>query len=124
MSFGSLDMSEQAIRTLAIRTRAFETSFTDLLDPHLVPTAASGFVEGRGRYIGFANARFRDSSERFLALKDYLAWTRSVARQLTGETSAAASSTATHLIRDDISPDGARPQSILLNLSRDELLED
>jgi len=39
MSFGSLDMSEQAIRTLAVRTRAFETTFTDLLDPHLVPTA-------------------------------------------------------------------------------------
>ena len=47
MSFGSLDMSEQAIRTLAVRTRAFETTFTDLLDPHLVPTAASGFVGGR-----------------------------------------------------------------------------
>jgi hypothetical protein len=83
MSFGSLDMSEQAIRTLAVRTRAFETTFTDLLDPHLVPTAASGFVGGRGRYIGFANARFRESSERRLPLTDYLAWTASVARQLT-----------------------------------------
>jgi hypothetical protein len=28
------------------------------------------------------------------------------------------------VIRDDITPDGARPQSILLNLSRDELLEE
>jgi hypothetical protein len=27
------------------------------------------------------------------------------------------------LIRDDVTPDGAHPQSILLNLSRDELLE-
>jgi hypothetical protein len=28
------------------------------------------------------------------------------------------------LVRDDITPAGAEPQSILLNLSRDELLED
>lgn len=49
MSFGSLDMAEQAIRSLAMRTRAFETTFTDLLDPNLVPTAAAGFVAGKGR---------------------------------------------------------------------------
>jgi superfamily II DNA or RNA helicase len=123
MSFGSLDMSEQAIRTLAVRTRAFETTFTDLLDPHLVPTAASGFVGGRGRYIGFANARFRDSTERRLPLKDYLEWTASVAKQLAGGMTRSDVFDRYALIRDDISPDGAQPQSILLNLSRDDLLE-
>jgi superfamily II DNA or RNA helicase len=124
MSFGSLDMSEQAIRTLAVRTRAFETTFTDLLDPNLVPTAASGFVGGKGRYIGFANARFRDSSERRLPMKDYLMWTRSVARELTGAGARSGVFDRYAVIRDDITPDGARPQSILLNLSRDELLEE
>jgi hypothetical protein len=124
MSFGSLDMSEQAIRTLAVRTRAFESTFTDLLDPNLVPTAASGFVGGKGRYIGFANARFRDSSERRLPMKDYLLWTRSVASELTSVEARSGVFDRYALIRDDITPDGAQPQSILLNLSRDELLED
>jgi superfamily II DNA or RNA helicase len=124
MSFGSLDMSEQAIRTLAVRTRAFESTFTDLLDPNLVPTAASGFVGGKGRYIGFANARFRDSSERRLPMKDYLLWTRSVAGELTSVGARSGVFDRYALIRDDITPDGAQPQSILLNLSRDELMED
>lgn len=123
MSFGSLDMSEQAIRTLAVRTRAFETTFTDLLDPHLVPTAASGFVEGRGRYIGFANARFSESSERRLPLTDYIVWTNSMARQLTRGGARSGVFDRYALIRDDVTPDGAQPQSILLNLSRDELIE-
>lgn len=123
MSFGSLDMSEQAIRTLAVRTRAFETTFTDLLDPHLVPTAASGFVGGRGRYVGFANARFRDSTERRLPLVDYIAWTGSVAKQLGGNAIRSQVFDRYALIRDDITKAGAQPQSILLSFSRDELLE-
>jgi hypothetical protein len=123
MSFGSLDMSEQAIRSLAVRTRAFETTFTDLLDPHLVPTAASGFVEGRGRYVGFANARFKDSNERRLPLADYLTWTASVAQQLTAGTVRSGVFERYAVLRDDITPVGAQPESILLNLSRDELLE-
>jgi superfamily II DNA or RNA helicase len=123
MSFGSLDMSEQAIRTLAVRTRAFETTFTDLLDPNLVPTAASGFVGGRGRYIGFAKARFRDSTERRLPAVDYIAWTASVARELTRPGARSGVFDRYALVRDDITPVGATPQTILLNLSRDELLE-
>lgn len=123
MSFGSLDMSEQAIRTLAVRTRAFETTFTDLLDPLLVPTAASGFVGGRGRYVGFANARFRDSTERRLAVADYISWTASIAKQLGGKAVRSQVFDRYALIRDDVTKDGARPQSILLSFSRDELLE-
>jgi len=109
MSFGSLDMSEQAIRTLAVRTRAFETTFTDLLDPNLVPTAAPGFVGGKARYIGFANPRFRDSNERRLPVKDYLMWTRSVAGELTDAGARSRVFDRYAVIRDDIRPDGARP---------------
>jgi Type III restriction enzyme, res subunit len=123
MSFGSLDMSEQAIRTMAIRTRSFETTFTDLLDPNLVPTAASGFVAGKGRYIGFAKARFRDSSERRLPMREYLDWTRSIAQELRARPSPSSVFGRYALIRDDITPAGAEPRLILLNLSRDELLE-
>jgi hypothetical protein len=124
MSFGSLDMSEQAIRTLAVRTRAFETTFTDLLDPNLVPTAASGFVGGRGRYVGFAKGRFRDSAERRIPTVDYIKWTASIASELTGRGRRTGVFDRYALVRDDITPAGAEPQSILLNLSRDELLED
>ena len=124
MSFGSLDMAEQAIRTMAMRTRSFETTFTDLLDPNLVPTAAAGFVGRKGRYIGFATARFRDSSERRVPVAEYVEWTRAVAREL-GATRRASSVFGRYaLIRDNITPAGAEPRTILLNLSRDELLED
>ncbi|MGO9575710.1 MAG: DEAD/DEAH box helicase [Terriglobales bacterium] len=124
MSFGSLDMAEQAIRTMAMRTRSFETTFTDLLDPNLVPTAAAGFVAGKGRYIGFARARFRDSNERRFPMKEFLDWTKSVARELKGRASPSSVFGRYALIRDDITPTGAEPKTILLNLSRDELLED
>jgi superfamily II DNA or RNA helicase len=124
MSFGSLDMSERAIRTLAMRTRSFETTFTDLLDPNLVPTAASGFVAGKARYIGFAKARLRDASERRVPMKDFLKWTAAVAKELASKTLIRSDVFDRYAsIRDDITPAGATPLSILLNLSRDELSE-
>lgn len=124
MSFSSLDMSEQAIRALAMRTRSFETTFTDLLDPNLVPTAASGFVAGKARYIGFAKARLRDASERRVPMKDFFKWTAAVAKEL-GSKGRVRSDVFDRYasIRDDITPAGATPLSILLNLSRDELAE-
>ena len=124
MSFGSLDMSEQAIRTMAMRTRSFETTFTDLLDPNLVPTAAAGFVEGKGRYIGFATARFRDSSERRVPMAGFVGWTRAVACELGAARRPSSVFGRYALIRDNITPAGAEPRTILLNLSRDDLLED
>ena len=124
MSFGSLDMAEQAIRTMAMRTRSFETTFTDLLDPNLVPTAAAGFVGGKGRYIGFATARFRDSNERRVSMVKFIGWTRSVARELATARQPSSVFGRYALIRDNITYAGAEPKTILLNLSRDELLED
>jgi hypothetical protein len=46
LSFSSLEMSQQAIRAMAVRTRSFEEVFTDLLDPSLVPATAVGFRMG------------------------------------------------------------------------------
>jgi hypothetical protein len=123
MSFASLDMSSQAIRTMSMRTRSFETTFTDLLDPHLVPTAAAGFVNRRARYIGFARARFRDSNPR-VGLQSYIDWTRQVAGQLRANAKASPVFGRYAKLRDDIDEDGAQPQTILLSLSRDDLVEE
>ncbi|MDT3683703.1 MAG: DEAD/DEAH box helicase family protein [Pseudorhodoplanes sp.] len=123
MAFASLDMSDKAIRTMSMRTRSFETTFTDLLDPHLVPTAAAGFVAGRGRYVGFATARFRDSNDR-LPLYEYIDWTRAVARKLRTTADGSPVFGRYALIRDNITEHEAQPVTILLNLSRDDLLED
>lgn len=123
MSFASLDMSDKAIRTMSMRTRSFETTFTDLLDPQLVPTAAAGFVGGRGRYIGFATGRLRDTSDR-LPLHEFVAWTKSVARKLKSVAEASPVFGRYALIRDNITEREAQPVTILLNLSRDDLLED
>jgi superfamily II DNA or RNA helicase len=124
MSFGSLDMAPQAIRTLSVRTRSFETTFTDLLDPNLVPTAASGFVARRGRYIGFARARFRDSTESPLSLDEYLRWTKAIAKELTQTNQRSDVFARYAMVRDDITPDGAAPKTILMNLATDELVEE
>lgn len=57
MSFSSLDMSQHAVRAMALRTRSFADAFTDLLDPSLVPATAAGFVNGTARYVGFSRWR-------------------------------------------------------------------
>jgi hypothetical protein len=82
MSFSSLEMSQQAIRSMALRTRSFEGVFTDLLDPSLVPATAFGFVNGIGRYVGFARARLREAAERYIPTGEYFKWTSQVAREL------------------------------------------
>ncbi len=81
-SFSSLEMSQNAIRGLAVRTRSFEDTFTDLLDPVLVPGTAFGFVNGTGRYVGFARARVRESSESYVRVDQYVSWTRKVDSEL------------------------------------------
>jgi hypothetical protein len=82
MSTASLDMSERAIRTQATRTRSFENTFTDLLDPGMVPTSAYGVIGPRGRYLGFARARIRDAFPEPLPLAQYLTWAKDVSAEL------------------------------------------
>ena len=74
MSTASLDVSERAIRSQATRTRSFEDTFTDLLDPGMVPTSAYGFISGRGRYLGLMRARIRDAFPEPLHMQKYLNW--------------------------------------------------
>lgn len=85
MSFSSLDMSQHAIRGMAMRTRSFADVFTDLLDPSLVPSTAAGFVNGSARYVGFARSRLRDASERYVSLAGFLQWTSDIAQELGNE---------------------------------------
>lgn len=82
MSAASLDMSERAIRAQATRTASFEETFTDLLDPGMFPTSAFGRVGLHGRYLGFTQARVRDSRPMLLPLREYLEWVEEVARDI------------------------------------------
>lgn len=82
MSAASLDMSERAIRAQATRTASFEETFTDLLDPGMFPTSAFGRVGLYGRYLGFTQARVRDSRPMLLPLQEYLDWVGEVARDI------------------------------------------
>jgi len=82
ISFNSLEMSQGAIRGLAMNTHSFADTFTDLLDPSLVPATAAGFVGGLPRYVGFAKARVRDGGYQYVSIAEYIAWTKDVADQL------------------------------------------
>jgi hypothetical protein len=117
MSTASLDMSERAIRTQATRTRSFEDTFTDLLDPGMVPTSAYGFIGSRGRYLGFARARIRDTYPEPLSLRRYLDWVKSISSELR-EAGRVRNPVFDRYARlaDPLSTDDAEAQSILLDL--------
>ncbi len=125
MSFSSLDMSQRAIRAMALRTRSFADAFTDLLDPSLVPATAAGFVNGTARYVGFNRARLRDASERYVPVADYIAWTTEIAAEL-----ADADRKRSHVfdryaaLVEDINDQEAQPVSILLDPSLDDMRDD
>jgi superfamily II DNA or RNA helicase len=123
-SFSSLEMSQNAIRGLAVRTRSFEETFTDLLDPMLVPGTAFGFVNGTGRYIGFARARVRESSETYVPIGAYVSWTRTVDAELSDaelERNAVFDRYAS--VESDLTSDEATPLCILLDPSLDAFMD-
>jgi hypothetical protein len=120
MSFSSLDMSEHAIRSMATRTRSFETTFTDLLDPSLVPITAFGFIARRARYIGFAKSRIRDAVERYLPLGEYLKWAKGVSAELTDKSRIRSRVFERYAqVEGSLSMNEAQPKSILLDFSED-----
>lgn len=125
MSFSSLDMSQHAIRAMALRTRSFADAFTDLLDPSLVPATAAGFVNGTARYVGFNRSRLRDASERHVSVADYVTWTTEIAAEL-----ADADRERSHVFNryaalvEDIDDQEAQPVSILLDPSLDDMRDD
>ena len=123
-SFKSLEMSSNAIRSMAIRTRSFEDTFTDLLDPSLVPAATFGFVANRGRYIGFAKSRVRDSSDGYNSFDTYTRWTGELAEALRSEDikrNQVFDRYATLI--ENISEDEAKPISMLLDPSLDSFFD-
>nr|WP_286189378.1 DEAD/DEAH box helicase family protein [Labrenzia sp. R5_0] len=125
MSFSSLDMSQHAIRGMAMRTRSFADVFTDLLDPSLVPATASGFVNGSARYIGFARSRLRDASEGYVPIAEYIDWTAEVVRELDdGDRSRSRVFDRYATVVEDVDPDDAQPVSILLDPSLDDMRDD
>lgn len=125
MSFSSLDMSQHAIRAMALRTRSFAEAFTDLLDPSLVPSTAAGFVNGTARYVGFNRSRLRDASERYVSVEDYIVWTAKVAAELTDVDRDRSRVFARYAaVVEDMDDHEAQPVSILLDPALDDMRDD
>ncbi len=125
MSFSSLDMSQHAIRAMALRTRSLAEAFTDLLDPSLVPSTAAGFVNGAARYVGFNRSRLRDGSERLIPIEKYIAWTADVAAELTDDDWDRSRVFDRYaMVVEDIDDHEAQPVSILLDPSLDDMRDD
>lgn len=125
MSFSSLDMSQHAIRGMAMRTRSFADVFTDLLDPSLVPSTAAGFVDGSARYVGFGRSRLRDASERYVPIAEYVGWTAEVAAEL-GDNGCSRSPVFDRYaaVVEDVTTEDAQPVSILIDPSLDDMRDD
>ena len=125
MSFSSLDMSQNAIRGMAMRTRSFADVFTDLLDPSLVPSTAAGFVNGSARYVGFARSRLRDASERYIPIAEYVGWTSDVVMELSdNHRSRSRVFDRYAAVVEDVDAEDAQPVSILLDPSLDDMRDD
>lgn len=125
MSFSSLDMSQHAIRGLAIRTRSFADVFTDLLDPSLVPATAAGFVNGSARFVGFSRSRLRDASERYVPISEYVEWTSAVAAELHDDARSRSRVFDRYAaVVEDVDAEEAQPVSILLDPSLDDMRDD
>ena len=124
MSFSSLEMSQSAIRSMALRTRSFADVFTDLLDPSLVPATAFGFIDGRARYLGFVRSRIRDAAERLVPMIQYINWTDTVAHELADRTRTRHGVFGRYAQVIDPPPQAqATPVSVLLDFSRDAFLD-
>jgi superfamily II DNA or RNA helicase len=120
LSFSSLEMSQQAIRSMAVRTRSFEEVFTDLLDPSLVAATVFGFVNGTARYVGFVRSRIRDAAERYVPVQQYLDWTAQVAAELRDEERKRSGVFGRYAqVVEGLTDAEATPGSILLDFTKD-----
>lgn len=124
MSALSLDMSDRAIRSIATRTRSFAETFTDLLDPVLVPTAVSGFVGSVGRYVGVRRARISESTDEYENLNRYLNWLSQIESELADKTNEPSHVFDRYAQPAEVnSNDASAPTNILLDLTHDTLSE-
>jgi Type III restriction enzyme, res subunit len=122
LSFSSLEMSQSAIRRMAVRTRSFADVFTDLLDPSLVPATAFGFIDGRARYLGFVRSRIRDASERLVPIPQYIV--ESVARELADANRKRHGVFGRYAqVIGQLPPEEAAPVSVLLDFAGDSFID-
>jgi hypothetical protein len=128
ISSASLDVSERAIRSQVISTHSFENTFTDLLNPGMVPTSAYGFVGRRGRYLGLLRARIRDAFPEPRPMEDYLAWAADILSQF-AQTNTESNPVFSRYARisSPLTEDEAAPKSILFDFGSsfaDQLADD
>jgi superfamily II DNA or RNA helicase len=116
MATFSLDVSERAIRSMAIRTRSLADTFGDLLEPVLVPTTTFGFVGRRGRYLGLTRGRISDSYGEPMPLQEFCQWAKNRAIELANAASVRNRVFDRYArVRDRLDNDQAAPKSILLD---------
>ncbi|WP_296166659.1 DEAD/DEAH box helicase family protein [uncultured Brevundimonas sp.] len=82
MSASSMDMSPRAVRATTTSTNSFADTFTDLLDPFLLPTNVAGYVDGTGRYLGLTRGKVSDATAERVPIDAYLDWARGIDAQL------------------------------------------
>tara|TARA_R110002124_G_scaffold243235_1_gene408304 strand:- start:10317 stop:13706 length:3390 start_codon:yes stop_codon:yes gene_type:complete len=122
VSANSLDISDRAIRSMTQRTRSFAETFTDLLNPMLRPTTASGYVGATGRYLGLVRGKVTDATESNVAYPEYRAWVESLAAQLADPKRTASRVFGRYATPVAADPAKARaPINILLDLSEEAL---
>ncbi|ENP8342334.1 DEAD/DEAH box helicase family protein [Vibrio harveyi] len=122
MSFSSLSMESSALRSTAIHTHSFKETFTDLLDPTLVPLTAAGFVNGTGRYVGFTRSKLRDASTDYVSIPEYVTWVKEIALELSASDvrRSAVFDRYANLVGRMEGP-STNPVSVLLDLSFEEI---
>ncbi len=82
MSASSMDMSPRAVRATTTSTHSFSETFTDLLDPFLLPTNVAGYVDGAGRYLGLTRGKVSDATADRVPIDAYLEWAAGINAQL------------------------------------------
>jgi hypothetical protein len=119
MSTFSLDTSDRAIRSMSIRSRSIVDT-VELLDPVLVPTTTSGYVQKKARYVGFTRSRLTDGAGVSVTLLQYCDWAEEIAKELQSQSAERNSVFGRYArIRGPLAADKAEAQSILLDLDGD-----
>ena len=85
-STAGLDLSDNGIRSMTIRKRNLSDGYYDLAEASQAPSSLHGVAvleeATTRRELSIRRGRVADPTTRFIGLKDYLTWTRSVAKAL------------------------------------------
>jgi hypothetical protein len=121
ISASSLDMSDRSIRSMTTSTASFADTFSDLLDPVLLPSTMSGYVDGIGRYVGLTRSKVTDAAIDRVNVDEYAAWTMTIEAELNAGT---IPNRVFERYAQIAIPDPAMaavPRNILVDLNRDKL---